>query len=255
MRRRRRRNLCKVVAKWYILKPPMDETNNLSNQEKNIFDEAVHLQNTRPREQRSGYKDVVRDVYKKSVETLIRHAKITSRFKTQAEGKEEGMKELVKEETKGEETKKNKLQELTSKNHVVLMKAKTFFPFDFFPDTLIIDMTKVNIIAKRFWATEHIININLKDVVDVSVETALFMGNLIITYVPSVEGMMGMIEPTIHRMALMKRKDALRAQRILKGILVARREGIEISKCTPEELMHVIERFGEYSGATEATSG
>ncbi len=234
----------------------MDEARDVfvKDQEKDILEETAYLQDTQLGGHHNGYKDMVRDAYRKGMETLARHARINNKFKVQAEAKEEGIKELIKEETKEEETKKNKFQELTSKNHVVLMKAKTFFPFDFFPDTLIIDMTKVNIIAKRFWATEHIININLKDVVDVSAETALFMGNLIITYIPSVEGMMGMIEPTVHRIALMKRKDALRAQRILKGILVARREGIEISKCTPEELMHVIERFGEYRGATEATS-
>ncbi len=211
----------------------------INNQEKDIF-EAQH----------NGYRKVAKEVYRKGMEALIRHAKISSKIKAQAEGTEEGIKELIKEEIKEEETKKNKLQELASKNDIVLMKAKTLFPFDFFPDTLIIDMTKVNIISKHFWATEQITNINLKDVVDVSAETALFMGNLVVTYVPNIEGMMGMIEPTVHRITLMKSKDALRAQRILKGILVARREGIEISKCTPEELMHVIERFGEYKGAT-----
>jgi hypothetical protein len=163
----------------------------------------------------------------------------------QIKGKEEGIQELMKEETKEEEASKAKLQELSSRNHVILMKIKTLFPFDFFPDTLIIDMTKVNIISKQFFATEIITNINLKDIIEVSAETAIFMGNLVITYVPNVDGKIGMLEPITYRLNLLRRRQALKAQRILKGILVARREGIEISKCSPEEIMHVVERFGD----------
>lgn len=169
----------------------------------------------------------------------------TDEVVAQIKGKEEGIQELMKEKTKEEEASKTKLEVLSSRNHVTLMQTRTFFPFDLFPDTLIIDMTKVNIISKQFFATETVTNINLKDIVDVCAETAIFMGNLVITYVPNVDGMMGMLEPITHRINLLKRNDALRAQRILKGILVARREGIEISTCSPDEIMHVIERFGD----------
>lgn len=199
----------------------------------------------------------IHDLVKKKLSDIIRIHKASQEIKqsqlakhpdeiiAHIKGKEEGIQELIKEETKEEEASRVKLQELSSRNHVVLMKTKTVFPFDFFPDRLIIDMTKVNIISKQFFATETITNINLKDIVEVCSETAIFMGNLIITYVPNVDGMMGMLEPITHKINLLKRKDALQAQRILKGILVARREGIELSKCSPEEIMYVIERFGD----------
>ena len=165
----------------------------------------------------------------------------SSKYKAQVEeGKRAGIKEVIKEATREEETKNNKLQELVSRNNILLMKTKTLFPFDFFPDTFIIDMTKVNIISRIFWATEKITNINLKDIIDVSVETTLFMGTLIITYIPTIESVVTPLDPVVYKISLMKRRDALRAQRILKGILIARREGIEISKCSPDELKHVI---------------
>ncbi len=192
-----------------------------------------------------GYQRIAQDVYRIGMDVL-KHPKTSKSNALTEAAAAEGMKELIKEDTKVQETARVKLQELASRNDVILMKVRTLFPFDFFPDTLIIDMTKVNILSKHFWATETITNLNLKDIIDVSVETAWFMGNLVITYVPNVDGAVGMVNPSTHKISLLKCKDALRAQRILKGILVARREGIEISKCTPEELMNVVERFGDY---------
>lgn len=179
-----------------------------------------------------GLKDAAKKIVQSDMSTL------------EVDGQREGIRKQVVEDAKEEKAAKTKLEQLDKREKIVLFKTNTFFPFDLFPDTLIIDTSKISIIKKEFFASHNVITINLKDLVDVEAETALFLGNIIITYLPRVETI-GMIKPTIATVRLLKKNDALRANYILKGILVARREKIDITKISAEDLIKTIERFGK----------
>jgi hypothetical protein len=160
------------------------------------------------------------------------------------EGWIEGIKEQAKEEAKSEEIVKEKLHSLVKKDEIVLFKAKTFFPFDFFPDTIIIDPVKVSILSKQFIATEQLTIINIKDITDAWSERVLFLANLVITYVPRTESQT-MQTMVTHRIKLLNYKDAMQAQSILKCMLIIRREDVDITKMTATELESVIKHFEE----------
>jgi hypothetical protein len=78
-------------------------------------------------------------------------------------------------------------------------------------------------------------------------QTALFLGSLIIKYMPQ-SNTPGMNEAVELRIANLKRKDAVRAKNILKGALVAKAEEIDIAKLPPVEIVKVIEKFGANEG-------
>jgi hypothetical protein len=192
-----------------------------------------NLDNENPRE---AYKKGVRDGLKKKREPEIKELRL--------EGVKEGLKEHIKNKVMAGEKIKDKLHELTDHEEFVLLQAKTFFPFDLFPDTLIIDTNKVAVTEKRFFATEHLTVINHKDIADVEVETSLFLANLIITYMPKVEGFLAPEQKKI-KVKLLPRNDAVKAQHIVKGTLIARREDIDTTRLTPEEFKNVIFQLGE----------
>lgn len=163
--------------------------------------------------------------------------------KLQKEGQEEAVK---KHEQKKAEIKQ-KFENIKSRHEIKLLETKTLFPFSIFPDTLVIDTTKVTVVRKKLFATEFITTIPLKDVSDVTVQTALFMGSVTFKYMPQSNSP-GMLEPVSITMSSLKREDAIKAKNILKGVLVANSEDIDIAELTPEEVADVVEKFGSSEG-------
>lgn len=152
---------------------------------------------------------------------------------------QEGRREHTKESAKTTEIMRQKMSTLAQKSHIVLFRANTVFPFDFFPDTLVIDTVKVSIIQREFFASEYVTSILLKDVTDVIVERSLFLANLKITYSHHP------MRPIFAGIRMMKHWDAFRAKEILEGMLVVHREGIDLSKINPETVITFIENLGK----------
>lgn len=160
------------------------------------------------------------------------------------EGTKEGIKEQAKEEAKVEEVVRKKINTITERNDSVLFEAKAFFPFDLFPDKLIIDTTKLSIISKSFFMTEQVTTVNLKDITDVSVETSLFLGNLNVTYLPRTPTPSA-VHPSHCKISLLRRSQALRAHNILRGLIIANEEKVDIFKIPLDKLTSTLERFGD----------
>ena len=138
-----------------------------------------------------------------------------------------------------QEQSKKDLDIIASRAEKILFKAKTVFPFDFFPDTVTIDANKVDICLKSFFATETVTSIMLKEIMDVRVNIALFLATLIIDYGPHPLKIKSVF------VSQLLKKDALKAKEIIEGMLVLYRgENIDTSKLKPEEAMEEIKEVG-----------
>ncbi len=73
-----------------------------------------------------------------------------------------------------------KMNVLTKKSEKILFKSSAVFPFDFFPDEILIDENQVRIVIRRFFLAEQIETILIKDIQWVMVETAPLFGTLTI---------------------------------------------------------------------------
>ncbi len=154
-------------------------------------------------------------------------------------GKSESDQQNEPNETDDSQQAKKELDILVSRADKILFRAKTVFPFDFFPDTVTIDANKVDITLKSFFATEAMTSIMLKEIMDVRVHTALFMAKLIIDYGP-------------HPLKVKKvfvshlwRADALKAKEIIEGMLLLYRgENIDTTKLKPEETIREVREIG-----------
>ncbi len=67
------------------------------------------------------------------------------------------------------------------KSHRVLFKISTSFPFNLFPDKIVIGENKVNMIAAEFIASVQTHSILIEDVQDIFVSNGLFFANLKVT--------------------------------------------------------------------------
>jgi len=159
------------------------------------------------------------------------------------EGKEDAMRKYAKEEQENLQ----RLKTITQRHEIEILRAKSVWPFTLFPDTLVIDTTKVTIVRKQLFATEYVATVPLKDLSDVNIQTVLFLGTLLIKYMPQ-SNTPGMNEPVNIRIPNLSRGDAIKAKNILKGALVAKAEEIDIAKLPPEEVVKVLEKFGGNEG-------
>lgn len=129
-----------------------------------------------------------------------------------------------------------RLKSLVHQSNDVLFKCKTVFPFDFFPDTLIVDKTKVNIINKIFFFSEAVHSIPIKNIKDVEVETNVFFATMNI--IPDVYlGQTTCIN-------YLPKSDALEARRIIQGLVLCKRENIDITSLDANEIKTMLENAG-----------
>ncbi len=156
------------------------------------------------------------------------------------EGGEESEGQKSQDEAEERQERQKEVDILVSRAEKILLKAKGVFPFDFFPDTLTIDANKVNIITKTFFASETVVSVMFKEIMDVRVETALFLGKLLIDYGPHP------LKITTITIPNLRRKDALKAKEIIEGTLVLYRgENIDTTKLKPEETIDEIKQIGK----------
>lgn len=194
---------------------------------------------------RDQYREIVKEAYKEGV-------KDAEKEERQEQKQSGSLNQKAKEEAKVASTKeleenKQRFKTIVARQDIELLRAKTVFPFTLFPDTLIIDTTKVTIARKQLFATEYVVTIPLKDLSDVTMQTALFMASLTFRYMPQTNSP-GMTEPVAVKIVALRRKDAFKAKNILKGALVAKAEEIDIAKLDPEDVKHVLEKFGQSEG-------
>jgi len=127
------------------------------------------------------------------------------------------------------ELAKKEINTLVKKSERKLLEVKSVFPFDFFPDRVVVDDQKVNLVFGLFLFSDHVFPIQYKDLRSITVTTGLFFGSLFF----DVQG----FEENPQRVNFLWREDAIRARRIIMGLLVAAREGIDLSKLPTDELV------------------
>ncbi len=129
-----------------------------------------------------------------------------------------------------------KIEELVTKTARVLLKISGIFPFDFFPDELVIDENKVSIIAKGL-IDESIYSIAIKDLGDVSVETVFIFASLTIS-----DNRMNHQEIKVK---WLDPDEAVRAHNMIQGLILGREQKIDWAKIRTEELAKKVEELGK----------
>lgn len=131
----------------------------------------------------------------------------------------------------------DKFESLLKSSKKVLFQTSGVFPFDFFPDEITIDENKVNIIFHEFFLSDDVHSIMIEMIRDIEVETGPLFA--ILKIVP--DGYPG------HALELryLKKKDALKARRIIEGLMVARRHGIDPAKLDASDFVDKLELLGK----------
>lgn len=134
----------------------------------------------------------------------------------------------------------DKLRNLAKRSHEVLVSANTVFPLTLFPDTIIVDRTRVTIIDRIFFFTSRTVSVQIEDILNVSCGVGPFFGSLTIS--------VRVMNSTDHfEIDHFWRHDAVRLKHIIQGYMIALRNDVDLSQLSREELVEHINELGHDS--------
>lgn len=141
---------------------------------------------------------------------------------------------------KEQSSKKPSLDEVIVESNKVLGKFKGVWPFDFFPDEVLLDKQAITIVRHHFWGVFAKITCHYDDLVNSQVNVGPLFGSLNIysKYFTDGEEVVKWFSNT----------DAQRIHAILQGLLIARKEGVDLKETPDDELLTKLHKIGTHTG-------
>ncbi len=149
--------------------------------------------------------------------------------------KKEVEKEAGKEAAKEHQKQEQIMQDMLDHSNRVLFRARAVFPFDFFPNELIIDLSKATFVERAFFGTSTTNSVYIKDIANVGVETGPFLATFRVVDVS--------YNTEKHVIHYLKRKDAIIAQEIVQGLVTASKEELDLTRVSPDEVIPFVRRI------------
>lgn len=145
--------------------------------------------------------------------------------------------EMQEETVKETEKQREKIKNLVRNSQVALYKCSAVFPFDLFPDELSIEPTQVNVSNKLFFFTSHVKSIPIKNIADAIIETAPFFAKLTIIDQSFAENSISI--------AYLNKKEAETARKIIQGLIVMSKEGVDLTQVDMDVLRKQVTEIGK----------
>lgn len=145
--------------------------------------------------------------------------------------------EVIKAELVQNIKSTDKLNNIYRKKTRILYRTSTVFPFDFFPDEIIIDLNKINIIHHDFLATENVYSALIRGLHNAEVAAGPFLATLTI-----YDSNFKMPSVVVRKLA---KNDALKIRRILLGLILIYKQGFDPTDTPSEDLIKVAEELGK----------
>lgn len=130
-----------------------------------------------------------------------------------------------------------KLLTVAGKAHDVLLKTKTVFPFNLFPDTVTIDREKLTIADRLFFRVAKIISVPIRDILSVEADVGPFFGSIHITS--------RYFSTNPYSINFLWRSEAIKLQKLLQGYIIAHERDIDCSDIGKSELVNLLNDLGQ----------
>ncbi len=136
---------------------------------------------------------------------------------------------------------RSKLEQEVKQAREVLFQATTVFPFILFPDTITIDRVKLTITHRFFFATAEVTSIQIEDILNVAASVGPFFGSV---KVWSHVFRDRTFETRHLEVGYLSRSNALEAERIMQGYIIARHKKIDTGQTSKAQLLTLLRQLG-----------
>lgn len=130
----------------------------------------------------------------------------------------------------------SKLQTLVAQHKAPLLKLKNRSFFALFPTELIADYTKVTVVRKISLLSEQIRSVAYEDIFNVTVSTSVFFA--------TIEIIDKLFPADPLSITHLPKQKASAARRIIQGMMIAKKEGIDVRTVQDEGLVNILEELG-----------
>lgn len=129
------------------------------------------------------------------------------------------------------------LRQKVQRSHQVLAIVRTVFPLTLFPDSIVVDRTKVTIIHRTFFWSAETISFQIEDILNVSASVGPFFGSLTIA---------SRVMSTVDHFQVthLWRRDAIALKHIIQGYVIAKHSSIDIEHLSQNELVAALSELG-----------
>jgi hypothetical protein len=129
------------------------------------------------------------------------------------------------------------LKKAVKKSHEVLALARTVFPVDLFPDSIVVDRTKINLTKRTFFWTSSTISFQIEDVLNVSCGIGPMFGSLTIA-----SRVMSSVDH--YQINYLWRSDAIFLKHLIQGHIIAKNNKLGTDHLTVEEMIETLCELG-----------
>lgn len=144
-----------------------------------------------------------------------------------------------------QQTATQKLDSLVERSQAPLFILTSVWPFDIFPNKVIIDENKVDFIYNDFFWTKHTFSVLVKNINNVQISLGPFFAAMTLE-------MIG-YEANPDTVKFLPIKDTVRARRIIMGLAACAKEDIDLSGMAHEEVLMQVEKIGQANAIEKDT--
>lgn len=130
-----------------------------------------------------------------------------------------------------------KLNQMEAGSNEVILRVSSYFPLQLFPDSIVVDKNKIDIVHRDFFWTKSVFTILLEDLTTINV----FTGPLFATVRFEVRGYEQNPEPIKH----LPVKDAVRLREIVLGLTKATREAVDLTNVDEKGMIKKLRSIGQ----------
>ncbi len=125
----------------------------------------------------------------------------------------------------------------------VLFKITTILALSFNRNSLTIDENKVNLVHKGIVFGEHVHSILVENITNITVNIGFLTATLCVTDSSNSRF------PVEYCIMNLRKKDALKARRIIQGLIATKKSKVDLSQMDAELAVYELEKLGEAKGA------
>lgn len=167
--------------------------------------------------------------HKELIENIIQTSPIVDK------SVEEGKDENAKNQATKKELDKQIIDDLVKKsNRVIIRISSKIFPWDFFPDTIVVEESRVTFVFRQFLSSQSH-SVDIKDISNVFIESSLFLATLQVVSQTYIQNDIKIVH--------LKRKQAEKVRRIIEGLRTFIQNNIDTSDYEVHELISKIEEL------------
>jgi len=129
------------------------------------------------------------------------------------------------------------LKKVVKKSHEVLAAVRTVFPMTLFPDSIVVDRTKLSLTKRTFFWTSDTISFQIEDVLNVSCGIGPMFGSLTIA-----SRVMSSVDH--YQINYLWRSDAIFLKRLIQGHIIAKNNKLETDGLSRKEMIETLCELG-----------